>query len=452
MVRQSVIRITDRKCRCAIFAVSEPKASPDLRPKTTEPIEKTNLFVKPSAIEFTRIAEAGKRKTKFNDTMKRIWMTTFLSLTLCAGPCGGRARANDNPPQEKTANPKVYLTRTITPEALVRIYEALGREATGRVAVKLSTGEPGGHHFLQPALVAPLVRKVGGTIVECNTAYGGGRARTADHLKAAADHGFTAIAAVDIMDAEGETALPVEGGRHLAEDYVGKNFLNYDFTVVLSHFKGHAMGGFGGAIKNLAMGCAPQAGKIDQHGRNVVIYPKCIGCGQCVPLCPRNALSLEKAEKGRHAVIDKERCIGCYECVTACKQGAIGVDTPNEYSDFAERMAEYAYGAVKGKEGRICYLNFLLNVTPQCDCAGWSEPAIVPDLGILASEDPVALDTACFDLVKEAHSLIPLGEHGAHSCGYDKFSALHPNTRGWHQVEYAESIGMGSRDYELITV
>ena len=192
MVRQSVIRITDRKCRCAIFAVSEPKASPDLRPKTTEPIEKTNLFVKPSAIEFTRIAEAGKRKTKFNDTMKRIWMTTFLSLTLCAGPCGGRARANDNPPQEKTANPKVYLTRTITPEALVRIYEALGREATGRVAVKLSTGEPGGHHFLQPALVAPLVRKVGGTIVECNTAYGGGRARTADHLKAAADHGFTA--------------------------------------------------------------------------------------------------------------------------------------------------------------------------------------------------------------------------------------------------------------------
>lgn len=119
-----------------------------------------------------------------------------------------------------------------------------------------------------------------------------------------------------------------------------------------------------------------------------MIYPKCIGCGQCVPLCPRNALSLEKAEKGRHAVIDKERCIGCYECVTACKQGAIGVDTPNEYSDFAERMAEYAYGAVKGKEGRICYLNFLLNVTPQCDCAGWSEPAIVPDLGILASEDP----------------------------------------------------------------
>ena len=239
---------------------------------------------------------------------------------------------------------------------------------------------------------------------------------------------------------------------HETPVWIDRTAAEADLVVCLGAATHHVMAGFGGAIKNLAMGCAPQAGKIDQHGRNVVIYPKCIGCGQCVPLCPRNALSLEKAEKGRHAVIDKERCIGCYECVTACKQGAIGVDTPNEYSDFAERMAEYAYGAVKGKEGRICYLNFLLNVTPQCDCAGWSEPAIVPDLGILASEDPVALDTACFDLVKEAHSLIPLGEHGAHSCGYDKFSALHPNTRGWHQVEYAESIGMGSRDYELITV
>lgn len=382
--------------------------------------------------------------------MKKICMISFVLHFAAAG--SGCASNNDKK-AEGTAPAKVYMTRDISPAGMRAVYEALGRKAEGKkVAVKLSTGEPGGNNFLQPALIGDLVKSVKGTIVESNTAYGGGRAKTEDHLKAAADHGFTAIAPVDIMDAEGEVRLPVEGGKHLTYDIVGSHFPQYDFVVVLSHFKGHAMGGFGGAIKNLAMGCAPQAGKIDQHGRNVVIYPKCIGCGQCVPLCPRSALSLEKAEKGRHAVIDKERCIGCYECVTACKQGAIGVDTPNEYSDFAERMAEYAYGAVKGKEGRICYLNFLLNVTPQCDCAGWSEPAIVPDLGILASEDPVALDTACFDLVKEAHSLIPLGEHGAHSCGYDKFSALHPNTRGWHQVEYAESIGMGSRDYELITV
>ena len=391
MVRQSVIRITDRKCRCAIFAVSEPKASPDLRPKTTEPIEKTNLFVKPSAIQFTRIAEAGKRKTKFNDTMKRIWMTTFLSLTLCAGPCGGRARANDNPPQEKTANPKVYLTRTITPEALVRIYEALGREATGRVAVKLSTGEPGGHHFLQPALVAPLVRKVGGTIVECNTAYGGGRARTADHLKAAADHGFTAIAAVDIMDAEGETALPVEGGRHLAEDYVGKNFLNYDFTVVLSHFKGHAMGGFGGAIKNISIGIASSAGKAWIHSAGKT----------------KNAAEMWSA-------------------------------LPPQ-DDFLESMAEAAKAVADHCGERILYINVMNNLSVDCD----AHPAApeMGDIGILASTDPVALDKACVDLV-----------YASDDPGKVHLIERIESRHGTHTLDHAAAIGLGDPDYELIDI
>ena len=391
MVRQSEIRITDRKCRCAIFAVSEPKASPDLRPKTTEPIEKTNLFVKPSALEFTRIAEAGKRKTKFNDTMKRIWMTTFLSLTLCAGPCGGRARANDNPPQEKTANPKVYLTRTITPEALVRIYEALGREATGRVAVKLSTGEPGGHHFLQPALVAPLVRKVGGTIVECNTAYGGGRARTSDHLKAAADHGFTAIAAVDIMDAEGETALPVEGGRHLAEDYVGKNFLNYDFTVVLSHFKGHAMGGFGGAIKNISIGIASSAGKAWIHSAGKT----------------KNAAEMWSA-------------------------------LPPQ-DDFLESMAEAAKAVADHCGERILYINVMNNLSVDCD----AHPAApeMGDIGILASTDPVALDKACVDLV-----------YASDDPGKVHLIERIESRHGTHTLDHAAAIGLGDPDYELIDI
>ena len=157
------------------------------------------------------------------------------------------------------------MFKEISPENLVKIYEALGREATGKVAVKLSTGEPGGHNFLQPALIKDLVQKVKGTIVECNTAYGGGRADTENHLKAAKDHGFTAIAPVDIMDAEGEVALPVKGGKHLKEDFVGSHYLNYDFTIVLSHFKGHAMGGFGGAIKNISIGIASSAGKAWIH-------------------------------------------------------------------------------------------------------------------------------------------------------------------------------------------
>lgn len=169
--------------------------------------------------------------------MNRIILTIICMLTGFTSSCGS-SEATD-------ARSKVYFIREITPENLVRIYDVLERPATGRVAVKLSTGEPGGHHFLQPALIAPLVQKVNGTIVECNTAYGGGRAATADHLKAAEAHGFTAIASVDIMDADGEVALPVKNGKHLKEDIVGAHYLDYDFTMVLSHFKGHMMGGFG---------------------------------------------------------------------------------------------------------------------------------------------------------------------------------------------------------------
>lgn len=179
-----------------------------------------------------------------------------------------------NAPKNKTADatistekalPKVYMFKEINSENLVKIYKALGREATGKVAVKLSTGEPGGHNFLQPALIKDLVKEVNGTIVECNTAYAGKRSTTADSRKAAEDHGFTTIAPVDIMDADGDTPLPVVGGKHLKEDYVGSHYLNYDFTVVLSHFKGHAMAGFGGALKNISIGIASASGKAWIH-------------------------------------------------------------------------------------------------------------------------------------------------------------------------------------------
>ena len=188
---------------------------------------------------------------------RNICMILFSVLSTVTGM--NCANAQEQKSDGNTNVPKVYMFKEISPENLVKIYEALGREATGKVAVKLSTGEPGGHNFLQPALIRDLVQKVKGTIVECNTAYGGGRADTENHLKAAKDHGFTAIAPVDIMDAEGEVALSVKGGKHLKEDFVGSHYLNYDFTVVLSHFKGHAMGGFGGAIKNISIGIASSA-------------------------------------------------------------------------------------------------------------------------------------------------------------------------------------------------
>ena len=182
--------------------------------------------------------------------INRMYVITLLSVlpfTACGSAQGG----------EKTEAPEVYFIREITPRNMVRIYEAQERPATGKVAVKLSTGEPDGHNYLKPEQIKEIVTKVGGTIVECNTAYGGGRAHTEAHLKAAADHGFTAIAPVDIMDADGGVSLPVKGGKHLKENFVGSHYPRYDFTVVLSHFKGHAMGGFGGAVKNISIGIAP---------------------------------------------------------------------------------------------------------------------------------------------------------------------------------------------------
>lgn len=291
------------------------------------------------------------------------------------------------------AKPKVYFTAEITPEALVRIYEALGREADGKVAVKLSTGEPGGHHFLQPALIADFVKKVEGTIVECNTAYGGGRAATADHLKAAADHGFTAIAPVDIMDADGEVSLPVRSGKHLQEDFVGSHYLNYDFTVVLSHFKGHAMGGFGGAIKNISIGIASSAGKAWIHS----------------------------AGKTK----DKEAMWG---------------NLP-EQDIFLESMAEAAKAVADHCGERILYINIANNLSVDCDCDAHPEAPQMGDIGILASLDPVALDQACVDFVYA--SVDPGKVHLI-----ERMESRHAT----HTLEHAENLGMGSRKYELINI
>ena len=193
--------------------------------------------------------------------MKKLSITLCMAAMLTASCTGARAQADPETSTADTVTSKVYMLTDITPENLVKIYDALGREAKGKVAVKISTGEPGGNNFLSPDLIKPLVEKVNGTIVECNTAYNGRRSSTAEHMKAAEEHGFTAIAPVDIMDAEGEVKLPVNGGKHLDYDIVGSHFPQYDFTIILSHFKGHAMGGFGGAVKNMSIGIASANGK-----------------------------------------------------------------------------------------------------------------------------------------------------------------------------------------------
>ena len=279
---------------------------------------------------------------------RNICMILFSVLSTVTGM--NCANAQEQKSDGNTNVPKVYMFKEISPENLVKIYEALGREATGKVAVKLSTGEPGGHNFLQPALIKDLVQKVKGTIVECNTAYGGGRADTENHLKAAKDHGFTAIAPVDIMDAEGEVTLPVKGGKHLKEDFVGSHYLNYDFTIVLSHFKGHAMGGFGGAIKNISIGIASSAGKAWIHSAGKT------------------------------------------------KGNPWGNLPPQD--DFLESMAEAAKAIVDHCGDKILYISVANNLSVDCDCDSSPEDPKMGDIGILASLDPIALDKACTDLVR----------------------------------------------------
>lgn len=335
------------------------------------------------------------------------------------------------------------------------------------VAIKAHFGETGNDTYLHPTFarqVVDCVKAAGAKpfLTDTCTLYKSTRHNAVDHLETAYLHGFTPyVVGAPVIIADGVTSkcfeeVPVNL-KHFATVKIAQAFRSASAMVVLTHFKGHMMGGFGGAIKNLAMGCAPMAGKIDQHGRTIAVYPNCIGCGECVKHCPQDALTLtkpQKGQKGRKALVDSSKCIGCYECVTVCPNGAIGISAPGEYTDFTERMAEYAYGAVKefGEQGRIVYLNFLMHVTTQCDCAGWSEPAMVPDLGILASTDPVAIDTASYDLVNAAPSIIHLGGNELHTHGYDKFEAHRPETRGRHQIDYAEAIGMGTTKYELIKV
>lgn len=286
-----------------------------------------------------------------------------------------------------STKPKVYMTRDISPESLVEIYKALGRKASGRVAVKLSTGEPGGNNFLQPALIGKLVKEVNGTIVECNTAYGGGRANTEAHMKAAEDHGFTKIAKVDIMDADGEVKIPVKGGSHIDYDIVGKNFMNYDFVVVLSHFKGHAMAGFGGAIKNISIGIASANGKRWIHSG--------------------------------------------------------GTSTSNwghpTQEQFLETMAE-AGKAVADKCGdKILYISVMNNLSVDCDCDAHPAAPQMGDIGILASLDPVALDKACVDLVRNSSD-----EGKVH------LIERIDSRKGMTTLVHAEEIGLGSQEYELV--
>ncbi len=299
------------------------------------------------------------------------------------------AETEENADAGASEAPVVYFTSDISAEGLVRIYEALGWTPEGNVAVKISTGEPPASNYLRPELIGDLVRKVNGTIVECNTAYGGSRSGSAMHRQVAEDHGFTAIADFDLMDEDGEVEWPVTGGTRLDKVIVGSHAENYTDWIILSHFKGHAMAGFGGAIKNVGIGISSPSGKVYVH--------------------------------------------------------TAGTKTSGSiwYSDqdaWLEALAEMVSGFSShiGEE-HIIYINVMNRLSVDCDCDGNPDEPDMHDIGILASFDPVALDQACVDLVYRAPdgaSLIRRIER----------------QNGIHTLEHAEEIGLGSRTYELITV
>ena len=289
---------------------------------------------------------------------------------------------------------KVYFTKDISPENLIKIYDALGRDLKGKVAVKISTGEPGGHNFLNPNLIKDLIHKLNGTIVECNTAYGGRRNKTDEHWKAIKEHGFLDIANVDLMDEEGEMSIPVENGFHLKENIVGSHLKNYDSILILSHFKGHAMGGFGGALKNMSIGIGSSDGKANIHTAGKVKTPEELW------------------------------------------------DNLPEQDHFLESMADACKGVMDyiGREN-IAYINVANNLSVDCDCDSNPHTPEMKDLGIFASLDPVALDQACYDAVINS-------DDPGKAALIERMNSRH----GIRTVEAANELGLGNREYEIINI
>ena len=322
--------------------------------------------------------DKGKRQV-----MKRLYLLLFAALLATAG--FGQA-------------PTVYFTKDITPEALVKIYEALGvtPKEGQRVAVKISTGESSQSNHLRPEFIKNLVQKVDGNIVECNTAYGGNRSTTANHRKAIEQRGFGEIATVDIMDEEGDMEIPVTDTKWMKHDIVGTHLANYDFMINLAHFKGHAMGGFGGVLKNQSIGVASSSGKVYIHSAG------------------------------------------------SRTSGSIWNNNQDSFLESMAAAAQAVHNYFKQEGKDIIYINVMNNLSIDCDCDGHPSTPQMKDIGILASTDPVALDKACLDLVFNHQNTT--GD--SNSALVSRIESLH----GTHTVSYAEQIGLGSQSYTLIDV
>lgn len=329
------------------------------------------------------------------------------------------------------------------------------------VAIKLHFGEPGNLAFLRPnwaRTVADFVKERGGKpfLTDCNTLYVGGRKNALDHMDSAMLNGFNPmttgcqIIIGDGLKGSDEVEVPVVGGEYVKNAKIGRAVMDADVFISLTHFKGHEEAGFGGCLKNIGMGCGSRAGKMEQHnaGKPHVAQKYCIGCGQCRKICAHGAPIIENGK----AHIDHDRCVGCGRCIAVCPKDAVRIDWDESTTNLNCKIAEYTKAVV---DGRPCFhISLVIDVSPNCDCRSENDMAIVPNVGMFASFDPVALDMACVDAVNAQTPLRGSAADDAHAKAHvhDHFQRLHPDTNWRSCLEHGEKIGIGTREYELIKI
>ena len=329
------------------------------------------------------------------------------------------------------------------------------------VAIKLHFGEPGNLAFLRPnwaRTVADFVKERGGKpfLTDCNTLYVGGRKNALDHMDSAMLNGFNPmttgcqIIIGDGLKGSDEVEVPVVGGEYVKNAKIGRAVMDADVFISLTHFKGHEEAGFGGCLKNIGMGCGSRAGKMEQHnaGKPHVAQKHCIGCGQCRKICAHGAPIIENGK----AHIDHDRCVGCGRCIAVCPKDAVRIDWDESTTNLNCKIAEYTKAVV---DGRPCFhISLVIDVSPNCDCRSENDMAIVPNVGMFASFDPVALDMACVDAVNAQTPLRGSAADDAHAKAHvhDHFQRLHPDTNWRSCLEHGEKIGIGTREYELIKI
>ena len=329
------------------------------------------------------------------------------------------------------------------------------------VAIKLHFGEPGNLAFLRPnwaRTVADFVKERGGKpfLTDCNTLYVGGRKNALDHMDSAMLNGFNPmttgcqIIIADGLKGSDEVEVPVVGGEYVKNAKIGRAVMDADVFISLTHFKGHEEAGFGGCLKNIGMGCGSRAGKMEQHnaGKPHVAEKHCIGCGQCRKICAHGAPIIENGK----AHIDHDKCVGCGRCIAVCPKNAVQINWDETTINLNRKIAEYTKAVV---DGRPCFhISLVIDVSPNCDCRPENDMAIVPNVGMFASFDPVALDMACVDAVNAQTPLRGSAADDAHAKAHvhDHFQRLHPDTNWRSCLEHGEKIGIGTREYELIKI